>query len=128
MSSESDMLITPKSTTPLPPQIDPHCGWNAQMQIMILNMIYKQSVSQWTRKIMDVLIPNFKEIYQHDANMMNAISNFLSDQTDATYEQVFKVCPPHVQNALRDIKLKQILPDVDPLEYYPWLRCTEKNS
>ena len=121
------MLTDPKSTAPLP-QIDPHCGWNAQMQVMILNMIYKQSVSEWTRKIMEVLIPKFKEIYEHDPNMMSAVSDFLSNQTEVTYQQLFKVCPPHIQNALRDIKLKQILPDVDPLEYYPWLHCTEKDS
>ena len=116
-------------TSPNPISYTENDQWDAQMKAAILKVLNDRAISEWTRKILDVLIPHLSELYKKDDAFLTHFTTFLETKTEDALQQLIAVCPKgeingvFVKKQLEQIKLKKVLPDVDP-----WSYCDKKHS
>ena len=105
-------------------EIDKDCEWDAQMKATILKGLNDKAISEWTRKIMDVLIPHLNELYKENNDILKLFTDFVETQTEDAFKKIIAACPNgEIKKQLEQIELKKVLPDVDP-----WSYCDKKHS
>ncbi len=112
------------STGPISYTENDECKWESQMKAKIIKALDDKAISEWTRKIMDVLIPHLSELYKKNDAILTLFLTFLETKTEDAFQKLIAACPDDkIKEQLKQIELKKVLPDVDP-----WSYCDKKHS
>jgi len=86
------------------------CEWEAEHKIRYLQELQRK---EWSKRILDVFMPQLSELAVNNKLFMNYLANFMDKPTDDNYTSLYNILPPQLQEELKKIQPKQILPDCE---------------